>query len=43
MDSKSIRVRVALQKARESQEITRDVVEAALANAKARVEQAVNK
>jgi hypothetical protein len=43
MDSKSIRVRVALKKARESQEITRDVVEASLAIAKARVEQAVSK
>jgi hypothetical protein len=41
MDSKSIRVRVALKKARESQEITRDVVEAALELAKKRVEQAV--
>lgn len=43
MNTTSIRVRVALAKARESQELTRDVVEAALAIAKARLEQAVAK
>lgn len=40
---KSIRVRVALAKARESQQLTRDVVEAAIAVAKARLELAVAK
>jgi hypothetical protein len=43
VNTTSIRVRVALAKARESQELTREVVDAALANTKARLEAAVAK